>query len=547
MKKENRMYIVYFVIIMLQLLGMLYWANVKTNYHIDELFSMGYAHYYTEASQARYIVWTEDWQFNEWLDNAELKKYLCISEGQEIYSLPFIKAIVNFFVANDNHSGLLNFAESLAGYQTVSKWPGIALNICIFLLAEVILIALLTRLKLSKWSIALFLTMFGFCGYMISLVEFIRFYLLVMLFALVMILLHSVIWTSDKAWKIVVCEIGSFVMAHLGLKNSELMVVYAGALMGCFFMALLFTKQWKKLGVYAMVLPMALIYLACCTDWLDILFHIGYYAEAGGDKLSRVTTNIAGISGGGVATQLIQLAKWLVQFLFTEYYFGHRLLTIIWGALLVCIVFGEIRRIKKINLRGESGFVAVLVGTWVIYTAFYAIGLSNLRETRYYSLGFITFIIVLWYVIDRLLKQMPSRGHVLCYGLLTGLTVISCIMPFYTRNVQYIFEQDKDLISSLQPYQGTDVILEPYKSAEDQTLTTTAYDCITLMSDETRIYPIQITEGVYDVETFPEKFLLWAYVERDIGELIHELETVGYQVESLPVDHTSQVYICNKP
>lgn len=573
--KKNKIYFVYVAIIILQVLNLIYWANVKTNYHIDELFSMGYANSYTEDVNL-YITSTEDWRFNEWLDNAELQKYLYIPEGKEIYNMPLRQAIIKLTTASDNHSGLLNLAESLSGYETVSKWPGICLNIFLFIVAELVLIALAGRLKLSKWATVRLLVLFGFCGYTVGLVEFIRFYMLVVLMVFVMIFLHSVIWTSDKLWQIVVCEIGSFAMACLGLNNSELMLVYSGALMGCFFIALLCTKQWKKLGVYTVMLCAAVIYLACMTDWLDVLFHVGYYAETGGDKLSKVTTNIVDMSGGSIAGQLRQCRAWLYN-LYVTYYFGYKWILTLWVVVFytwfVLRFFGQrsqesvaadgekavlprrilescqsgIKRMKALSWSHETGFVFVLVGTYVIYTLFFALGMKNLWESRYYAIGFMTFTVILWYVTDRIMR-FTSAGRKTAYcGVLTGLTVISCLAPFYTRNIQYIYEQDTELISSLQDYQGLDVVIEPYKSAEDKTLTTTAYDCITLMSGETRIYPIEMAEYTYESGDFPNEFIFWTYVERNFDELISDLGADGYQVECLGTDHASKVYICDKP
>lgn len=572
MKKGSKIYFVYLAIIVLQVLNLIYWANVKVNYHIDELFSMGYANSYTEDVNP-YITSTEDWRFNEWLNNAELQKYLWISEGKEIYSMPLGQAIIKLTTASDNHSGLLNLAESLSGYDTVSKWPGIFLNIFIFIVAELVLIALAGRLKLSKWATALFLILFGFCGYTIGLVEFIRFYMLVVLMAFVMIFFHSVIWTSDRTWQIVVCEIGSFAMACLGLNNSELMLVYSGALMGCFFIALLLTKQRKKLGMYAVMLCAAVIYLACKTDWLDVLFHVGYYAETGGDKLSKVTTNIVDMSGGSIAGQLKQCKTWLYN-LYVSYYFGYKWILTLWAVVFytwfVLRFFGQktkkaaaekeavlprrivescrsgIKRIKALSWSHETGFVFVLAGTYVIYTVFFAVAMKNLWESRYYAIGFITCIIVLWYAADRIMRMVSAGRKIYYCGVLTGLTVISCLAPFYTRNIQYIYEQDTELISSLQDYQGMDVVIEPYKSAEDKTLTTTAYDCITLMNGETRIYPIEMAEYTYESGDFPDEFIFWTYVERNFDELISSLEADGYQVECLGTDHASKVYICDK-
>ena len=43
MNAEKRRYFIFAAIIMIQVVVMLYWANEKSNFYIDELYSMGYA------------------------------------------------------------------------------------------------------------------------------------------------------------------------------------------------------------------------------------------------------------------------------------------------------------------------------------------------------------------------------------------------------------------------------------------------------------------------------------------------------------------------
>lgn len=539
-KSINKIYLAYLVIIMLQILNMIYWANIKTNYYIDELYSMGYASSYTGMGDtAQYITTSETWKFNEWITNAEFKKYLLISDQEGIFKLSFTQAIAKL-ADSCNYFGLLNLMESITGYNSVTKWPGIFLNIIFFVATDIVLIVLLQKLKMSKWGTGLSLTMFGFCGYFIGLVVYIRFYMLVILMVLIMILLHYIIWTSDKLWQVVVSEIGGAAMAYLGLKNSELMLVYAGALMGCFCIALIVTKKWKKFGTYVLMLFIAALYVACKTKWLYILFHLENYLGAG-EQLGGYLGNVNDAS----LQQILDYLKW-VRHLLVNYYYGHRSIFVLWG-IFACVLILNAFRLKRnnalyLNLKGEDGFIIILMGTFVIYTLFAALG--DLSTSRYYSFGVITYIIIFWYVMERLAREVQLERSIVVYGMITILVVIGGLAPFKIRNIEYIYEQDRELINNLQVYQGKNTILA---SATEGTISRhEVYDCINLLDDGTQIYAIDMTEYIYDSAIFPNEFILWTHVGRDLTEMVVNLKSDGYEVKYLGADHISAVYICKR-
>ena len=606
MKKENKkidkIYFVYMAVIILQLLNMIYWANMKTNYYIDELYSMGYASSYTGAGDtAQYITTSEDWKFNEWIDNVDLKKYILVSEKESILQISFPQ-IVSKIVTGRNYFGILNLAESIAGNQNVTKWPGIIINLIFFLIADIVLIALFTRLKMSKWSICLFLAMFGFCGYIVGLAEYVRFYMFVVMMTLIMILLHHVIWTTDKSWKVIACEISSFALAYLSLKDSELTVVFAGALTGCYWIALLITKKWKKLGLYSAIILIGIIYLATRTNWLNILFRINTYAGTDG-RVGELMMNIMGTSVSQIVVGIIWTVDLLPAFLF-----GHRPIFMAWGILffflitkiskdlkesdritidvskiivwilwaiitaasiinrrwiendgvwiimslfifavlsfyLICSLLKKFFRINQLS--SEDVFVMILAGTCVIYTIFIIIA-GLYYSTRYCCFGFLTFIIVFGYMINRMVNRIQPQERVLYYAIITALIVIGCLAPLITRRVEYIYEQDQQMISSLQSYQGMDTVLVSTTDEHGTVTNETEYDCVNLLDDETRIYLIDLSQYEYNGEIFPEEFLLWTHIERDTADMIEELKMDGYKVQYLGEDHISRVYICRK-
>lgn len=615
-KKINKIYFVYLAIIVLQLLNMLYWAGMKENYHTDELFSMGYASSYTGVGDTvQYLTDSRYWKYNEWINNKELKEYLLVSEEESILRYPFLQAVVKI-VKGRNYLGLLNLAESISGNHNITKWPAIYMNFIFFIVADIILIAIFTRLKMSRPSICLFLALFGFCGYIIGLANYIRFYMLIIMLNLTIILLHQVIWSTDKMWKMMACELGSLAMAYLSLKNSELTVVFVCALLGSFWIGLLVTKKWKKLLVYSVPLFLAVVYLALKTKWLDILFNITQYMEMYDklpyDELSGILTNIMGASVISVMLRLI----WIFN-IFSDYFFGHGILFILFEILFTFLIFKTIRAgkpdkkvieickialwifwavimgasvmnsawmidnvltlnslwpiygtwikiciiiivllsvyvvlqvlrklIKALKLNNEDGFIVILAGVFIIYSQFAV--LAGLQWTRYYCFGFLTFVIILGYMADRMMKKYQSEQMIVYYGILLVLVVTGCLIPLKTRNIEYIYEEDRMLVNNLKSYQGMDTLLVSIVD-ENRTMSRhVVYDCVNLLDEKTRIYSIDMLSFEYDEEIFSDEFLLWTNIIGDVTELINEFEMNGYEVQFLAEDHLSAVFICRK-
>ena len=154
-----------------------YWARIKTNFYIDELYSFGYAAGFNgQSDAARYITESKEFKIGEWVPVSDLKKHLELSENEKVFHTP-MGSVVNGFVKRRNYYGLLNIAESIAGQNGISKWPGIILNVLLFVPLQITHIHLLKRLKIDDKFCFLGVAVFGFSVYMISIAIYIRFYI----------------------------------------------------------------------------------------------------------------------------------------------------------------------------------------------------------------------------------------------------------------------------------------------------------------------------------------------------------------------------------
>ena len=200
--------------------------------------------------------------------------------------------------------------------------------------------------------------------------------------------------------------------------------------------------------------------------------------------------------------------------------------------------------LKKFFCDEKNVFVSILLGTMIFYTLFLA--MTDLITWRYWCYGFISFVMVFWYTIDRLLKT--SRMQYLKKGwqrILALFVIVAFLATFQCKNVANLYEGDEYLKYQVMPYRDCDVILVvAVESYDDMPSMPNTYDCVNQMSENAKIYAINGNAYCYENVDFSEEFLLWGKIDRDVTLIIKDLEAHGYTVESLGTNEHSQVYLC---
>ncbi|WP_034445944.1 hypothetical protein [Butyrivibrio sp. AE2032] len=539
MIKKTREYVIYAVIIALQLAVMLYWASAKTNYFIDELYSFERAVSYSgQGNSSYYIQLTPDWKMNEWMSNAELKKYLIVSKEEHLLNLPFLKWLKLLFKGR-SYNGLLNIAMSLAGYSIITSRPGIALNMIFFILAEIFLLRLITRLKMSAPSKAFALAMFGFSGYVIGIVEYIRFYSLVIWLLLVILNLYHVVWSQDKLPTIIAGVVGIYVLIFFSYNHTELTIPYFGAMSVCFIIGLIRTKKWKQVISYSGFMLLGGIYVISSTDYLQAVLNPAEYT--GSSVVSRIAENLLHPSFDAISYYFTFLKG-----VFAGYYFGHSgLLALAVITVLLYLIFAyKVVTIdfRKLKMGSDSAFILVIAIAAIIYTMFAAIEDFSDGGSRYNFFNFVCATIVFWYIVDRLTVKIEPEGiRKRTFGIIAFWILIIALMPFVTRNVEYIYESDADFKARIEQHSDEDVVLY-VKDLDGDITNHELYDCVHQMPDESSIFAVDLLTYQYDKVAYPDSFVLWSKDGYDLDLVISDLRESGYSIEDLGVNHVSCAY-----
>lgn len=531
-------------IILLQVFVILYWAREKVNFHIDELYSMGYASNFTEmGDKAQYITEAPEFELGKWIENSNYKKYLVVSEEEKFYNAPVRTFVRALFLAR-NYMGLLNIAQSLFGKGEFSRAPGLLLNLVFFVVSQIMLIRLLKKLKIDEQMRYLAVAMFGLTSYIISTAIFIRFYMLVIMLAMIMLNCLYRLWIADNWKDIIVSFIGLGAAAFFALKDSELTMVFFCGFIGCMFIGFIAKKKWKQIIVCLAAAVCAVALLKEVRRYILILFN----PEAISAKESvaaRFSQNIYNVS----FDNFIRFGDWIKNLFGTQFFGTPSILLLFVTAIALILILLSDKRVsdetqagpEKKHLTDEALFMLMLAGEAVIYSVFFAV--YGFDIWRYFCFGFVSVAILFWYVLDRLVKKPGiAYAHNAILIAVVVFVVINSAIPFATRNVEYVFDEDREFIENVKRNSGSDVVLV---LAEDFGILSRhdTYDCVHLLPESTMIYAIDLAQYEEEKPEYPDEFILWTNSERDIDQVIEDLTQNGYELEELGSDHCSKAYV----
>lgn len=604
----HRKWVICCIIILAQVCTICYWVSNKAGYFIDELYSMGYVSNFTgKGDKAQYITTSPEWKVNEWVQNSEYKHYLVLSNEERITSIGFLEGIRLLFLKK-NYFGFLNLFESVIGHGYISPWPGVALNIIFFVLAEIAFLVLLVKNRINEKIMYFSLASFGFSGYIIGLVGFIRFYTLVVLYLMIILNLVYDFLKENNIWKNAIQLLTIAVIGYLSIKNTELTIVFIGALISLSVLVVLIKKQYKKCFLILLSVVGFIIYIALQTDFLDALLHIDNYK---GSKLVSSTVKYLQNATIGrvknyflwirnllniyffenitvpriIAITLIAFLLWRLISNVTKHIrkrgnesieSGKIFLGIILVITLSCFIFlvnvnsaesiwrftlveitgiifyivasKRIKRNCKRDLeKGEgSAFVILVALTTLIYTVF--IAMAHFYTERYFFLAFVSFVFLFWYAIDRIVVTYLSKQQIqTVFIVLIICAVVSIYTLFQERNIEYIYEDETEIANEITKHRDLPVVLYGSMDPEGKGVSRhVLYDCVSQMSEESMIYAIDIESYIRSNIDLPNCFLLWSHKDCSADWLINEINEEDYFIQEIGENHVSRVYFCEK-
>lgn len=529
------------LIIIIQMAVALFWVTKRENYFNDELYSLGYAQSYTfEPKKQGYIYQSPEWEYETWIGNGILKDQLEVSKQESLLSQPPLTGI-KMLLTRRNYHGILNILMSVFSPDRISMYPGAIFNILLFLFTQLLVFRISRELTGRDIPSILAVLMYGFSTMAVDMTLYIRFYALVIFFLVAAVRLHQIMWRTDHFWRSEILTIASMALLYLAMKNAELAFVFGGALVFSYLLGLLANKKGRKALCYMLtVVPVGLLYLGRKTYYLTILMHPENYTEKGW-PINVMANSILNINAQMLLDNTNNYLNWFVDDLLGEriVFYGFLGLLLLMFDLLL---FKQVQQPQEAQPEkmGERGFNRVIAGVVVIYFLFAL--LTSFPAQRYMSFLFPLITILLWSAVSFLTENgKAGKLALLACTVLTLYGVLS--QQVFNRRFSYIYPGDKKAIQAVEDSGVEDAILI---FADVFTGEHTIYDCISIMPDSARIYPVDRENNAIDPDTCPDQMLVWIHYDRRPQSYINDLLDNGYELTELGSTHISDVYLARR-
>ena len=529
-----------------QVLVILFWAGERSNYYIDELFSFGSAHSYTlEKKEQAYINNLDEWTYEQWVDNRVLKEKLTVTERESLLSQkPFNAAFL--LVKGRNYHGILNLLMSVFAPGRVTPWPAEVLNIVLFLLSQLVLFRIMKGLTGSFSVSALAVLMYGFSAMAISTVLYVRFYMLVTFLLLALLRIHQKMWEEESLLRCGLLTFIGMILLYFALKDSELVFIIGGALMGTYALGLIAGKQVKKAILYSIsVFPAGLLFALLKTNFIDIILHPAKYA--GGDGAEGwMTEKLLTVSSGRIISLTAKYLEWLSDLLFGSWYVMCCFIFLIL-ILLEVRILGKKRWVpgksdaRTSPARRTSPFILVIAAVCLIYYIFAV--LVTIPAERYFMFYYPMLAILLWTLLHELTRDLKYRKELLLLCFFLTCAGAASLQFFRPEKIDFVYRGDRPAIQAVADSGVRDVIVI---NTGERHANHSEYECLNLLPAEARLYPVKESRHSINMADCPDEVLVWIRYGLSPELFIPDLPANGYELTPLGRTHASDIYIARK-
>lgn len=396
-KCPNKVLIEIGVIIFLQLLVAAFYMHIKQIYFVDELFCYEGAHnvmlYPFNQNGLPYRLDHGLDAYYNWITKDDFMAHFEVRGNEKLLEHSLNDISHNIKTKNIYYI-MLNVILSFWPNAIFTKWSGYLLNAIIFIAHQIVLYLIGIEVFRDKKKAMLPMFIYGFSAGGITLIVFIRFYLLMSLLCMLMVYGHMVLLRKKNMVNIVMVYFITAIATLCLYENQPYIVLYAASAVFFFCITCLIAKEYrllmKYLGIGLVGMAMILIFLPGVWRSLLSMSQSSYGIAAIDSFLNRsireyahyikffllkaVSHVSAGIGGVAVSAFLL-LIIWVMQgrkkfHFFIPSYISRRVIYII--GVSVCyflinarIQYGEIYRYMTCIYTGLCVAIAVLL-TWLM-------------------------------------------------------------------------------------------------------------------------------------------------------------------------------------
>ena len=240
-------------VLLFQLLIILYFAEQKDGLFVDEIWSFNLANNYYYP----FLRKGPDF-FNQWLTAGDWNKTLSVGYGNI-----FTYDSVVYNISHDIHPPLyFLILHTVCSFfpEQYSKWLGLIPNLFFFILSQIFLGVLVYKITKSKIRVLSTCLFYGFSWGAINTALFIRAYMLITLFGLVVINFHVSALEEEKDLKNEVVKLlGIYCFSICGILSHYYFLIFLFFLSIGFCLICVCKQKIKKAIIYAGVILLSLI------------------------------------------------------------------------------------------------------------------------------------------------------------------------------------------------------------------------------------------------------------------------------------------------
>lgn len=528
--------LIFLVILIFQVIVLIFWGCQKTNFYWDEFHTFQDGHnFWTPYYNGYYIYNIVD--YDNWNSVSELKELYVVGDSNDFFSGwgLGVSSFSSFLQCTFEvpYALLLNMVESLFFRGVISKWAGIVVNIFLYILLQLFLYRFCSKyLFKDKRELALAsVSIYGFSAMAISMVEFVRNYMLLALLLMVATWLFYLFWVENRWYIAIIFELLAAFLMLLCFKSSEVTVFYSIGLFSALSVGIILSKQYKKL--FYSTIPGVLAggyYLVFKTRYIQEILHFGQSAgEEAPDADQYLIQKLYELTPITFFSRVKYFADTVAKFLL-----GNWLIAIIWLLIIiVSLVLILSRRADDSSKELARGYLWIILGAVIIF-ALLSIAFA-LEQTRYNSFVFPEIAILLTWIISEGYDRLESEKYSKLFGIVTIIAVaLTIIATMSGRNIENVYLADKGVKEQIRQSDLKNVVVDHSFFI--------AQNAVDYCRDDDEIY---FMDGKnYDCSSLPDEFLLWTY-NIDTWS-VEEFEKQGINVEPYTFTYQANIYKCTR-
>ena len=401
----------------------LFFANKKSGYHIDEIYSFGLANSY----YAPYITDIKDGDIvDKVFTRQELIDYLTVGDDDA-----FAFGSVYYNQTQDVHPPLfywlLNFVSSVCRNVGFSKWPALIMNLVIYIGTLFLLYKLASELFDDETAALAAVIIYALSAVGISTFLLIRMYALLAFWTvlLALLILRHLKSEKNRYYPLI------FLTVFAGMMTQYYFVFYAFFVCLAYDIYLLISKKYKSLLLFSLsavcgVAAMVISFPAC----IDHIF----------------TGNGQVVSGSNALENLSNISSWLSKFSgYMDIYLKLRIFVRLFILLLFCAVTILIIRKEKLKENIALKPIQFIIIIPAFLAAILVFIVSPVIEQRYvYNILPIIILSIcpLFIIVFRCLKKFP-KYNIIVPAVLTALILVSAF-ELKVNTPDYLFKEEND-------------------------------------------------------------------------------------------------------